>query len=296
MFKWINNRIIVLAAALAFAMWLPAGMALGGGYYYGGYGHHGYGHHYGYGYGHHYGYGYGHHYGGHEHGHHGGYGHHYAYYGLGAYALYGLFGHYGHDDYDYGHHYYGGHYYTPYYSHYSYPYAYGYSSYPSRSRHTYSGSRHENTNQEGARISHVRDGWQLLRNNHPNDALNAFATEAETHPTKGMPKVGYALASAGAGQLDRGVWAMRRALRFEPEALRYMAVDKSLQTRIRELIHRYDYDSASAKATDAAFMRASLHYLLRESTEARHAMDQVVQAHDDTVSAKNLNKLIREAP
>jgi len=270
----------VLATLLAFGVWLPAGMALAGRYYYGGYGHHGYGHHYGYGHS------YGHHYGG--------YGHHYAYYGLGSYALYGLFGHYG--DHDYGHHYYGSHYYTPYYSHYSYPYAYGYSSYPSRSRHTYSGSRHENGNQEGARISRIRDGWQLLRNNHLNDALNAFATEAETHPTKGMPKVGYALASAGAGQLDRGVWAMRRALRFEPEALHYMNVDQSLQTRIRKLIHRYDYDSASAKATDAAFMRASLHYLLRESTEARHAMDQVVQAHDDTVSAKNLNKLIREAP
>jgi len=272
MFKWINNRIITLAIILAFGMWLPAGVAMAGGYYYGGYGHHGYGHHYGYGhsYGHHYGYGhgYGHHYGD--------YGHHYAYYGLGLYALHGL----------YSHHNYGNHYYTPYYGHYSYPYSYGYSSY-SRERHTYN-------NQEGARISRSRDGWQLLKDNHPNDALNAFAIEAQNHPAKGMPKVGYALASAEAGQLDRGVWAMRRALRFDPESLHYVTVDKSLQPRIKALIHRYDYDSASAKATDAAFMRTALHYLLRESAEAKQAMDQVVQARDGTVSARNLKKLIHE--
>jgi len=277
MLKWLNNKMIVLAVMLAFSMWLPAGIASAGGYYYG---HHGYGHHYGYGYGHYYG--------GHEHGHHGGYGHHYAYYGLGAYALYGLFGHYGHD---YGDHYYGSHYYTPYYEpyygHYSYPYSYGYSSY-SHESHVY------NQHQEGDRITHSSDGWKLLRDNHPNDALNAFAIEARNHPAKGMPKVGYALASAETGQLDRGVWAMRRALRFDPESLHYMTVDQTMRIRIRALIHRYDYDSSSAKATDAAFMRASLHYLLRESAEARHAMDQAMQANDDTVSSRNLNKLLHE--
>jgi len=279
MFKWINNRVIALAIILAFGMWLPAGMAMAGGHYYGGYGHHGYGHHYGYGHG------YGHHYGGHEHGHHSGYGHHYAYYGLGAYALYDLFGHY--DDYGYGHHYYyGDHYYTPYYGYSSYPYSYGYPSY-SHENHAYS-------HQEDARISHNRDGWQLLKDNHPNDALNAFAIEAQNHPTKGMPKVGYALASAETGQLDRGVWAMRRALRFDPESLHYIAMDQPLKTKIRALIHRYDYNSTSAKSTDAAFMRASLHYLIRESTEAKHAMDQMVQAHDDAISTRNLKKLIHE--
>jgi len=80
MFKWINNKMIVLVTALVFGIWLPAGIASAGGYYYG---HHSYGHHDGYGHG------YGHHYGG--------YGHHYAYYGLGLYALHGLYGHYGHD-------------------------------------------------------------------------------------------------------------------------------------------------------------------------------------------------------
>jgi len=264
MFKWIDNKTIALATILVFGMWFPTG-AMAGGHYYGDYGHH-------YGYGHSYGH------------HHGGYGHHYAYYGLGLYALRGLYSY--HDDHDYGHHYYGSHYYTPYYGHYSYPYSYGYSSY-SNERHTYN-------SQDGARISHSRDGWQLLKDNHPNDALNAFAIEAQDHPAKGMPKVGYALASAETGQLDRGVWAMRRALRFDPESLHYMTVDKSLQPRIQELIHRYDYDAASAKATDAAFMRASLHYLLRESADAKKAMDQVVQARDSTVSARNLKKLIHE--
>jgi len=256
----------VLTAILAFGIWLPAGMASAGGYYYG---HHGYGHQYGHGYG------YGHQYGGHE------YGHRYAYYGLGSYALYGLYSHYGHHDY-------GSHYYTPYYSHYSSPYTYGYSSY-SNERYTYN-------NQEGVRISHSRDGWQLLKDNHPNKALSAFAIEAQDHPAKGMPKVGYALASAETGQLDRGVWAMRRALRFDPESLHYVTVDQSLQKRIRELIHRYDYDSASAKATDAAFMRASLHYLLRETPAARTAMKQALDTRNSTVSTRNLKKLIHDSP
>jgi len=250
MFKWLNNRIVVLTAILVFGIWLPADMASAGGYYYG---HHGYGHQYG--------------------GH--GYGHRYAYYGLGSYALY-------------GHHGYGNYYYTPYYGYYSSPYTYGYSSY-SNERYTYK-------NQEDVRISHSRDGWQLLKDNHPNKALSAFAIEAQDHPAKGMPKVGYALASAGTGQLGRGVWAMRRALRFDPESLHYVAVDQSLRKRIRDLIHRYDYDSTSAKATDAAFMRASLHYLLRETPAARTAMKQALDTRNGTVSTRNLKKLIHDSP
>ncbi len=232
----------------------------------------------------------------------GDHGGHYAYYGLGLFAL-GLYGHhyYGHHYYGhhyYGHYYYGHHYYTPYYGYYSYPgysiYPYAYGRAPDTSDRHENGTYRQQDNLAGARIAHVRDGWKLLKEHRPDDALNAFAIEAQEHPTRGMPKVGYALAAAENGQLDRGVWAMRRALRFEPEALHYMNVDKQLQKSIRELIHRYDYDSASEKATDAAFMRAALHYLLREDKKARAAMDQALRVRDDSASAKNLGKLIRE--
>jgi len=117
----------------------------------------------------------------------------------------------------------------------------------------------------GDRIVHSRNGWELLQQHRPDEALNAFAVEAQAHPRQGMPKVGYALATAENGKLDRGVWAMRRTLRFETEALRYMEVKPALRESIRKLIRRYEYESGHVKAVDTTFMHASLHYLLHEN-------------------------------
>jgi len=233
--------------------------AQAGGYLYFGYGHHG-GH---YGYGHSYGYGY-------------------------SYPYYGRHSYYGYGHHGYGHHRYG------------YPgYGYGYSNY-GHHYHSYptpyssgdddsSGPTYQNRTYD----RDVSNGWTLLGNNQASAALSAFGRQAQASPSKGAPKVGYALASADLGRLDKGVWAMRRALKTDPDALHYVALDQRLDAKVQQIIQQYEKKPAySARDTDTAFMLASLHYLRRDMKAARNHIDQAIRAADRRISTKNLRALI----
>ncbi|MDQ6982625.1 MAG: hypothetical protein Q9M08_06445 [Mariprofundus sp.] len=243
-----------LFLSFAIALFLSA-PAQAGGYLHFGYGHHG-GH---YGYGHSYGYGYS-----------------YPYYGLHSYS-------------GYGHHYYGhryGGYGYPYYSHReSYASDYGNS--------TSSDYNTSTTYRGGSSVQATGNGWSLLGNNQASAALTDFGRQAQASPSKGDPKVGYALASADLGRLDKGVWAMRRALRIDPNALHYVALDQHLDAKVHQIIQQYEKKQAySARDADTAFMLASLHYLRRDIKAARNNIDQAVLARHVSTSTKNLRALI----
>ena len=125
------------------------------------------------------------------------------------------------------------------------------------------------------------------------DALREFANEAPRHPSHGLPKIGYALSTAASGDLRRGVWAMRRALGVDPESIHYMTIDEPLRSRVAQLITRYrDNDGAAVRNANAAFMLASLHYLLGETDSARIAIDLAVADGDRSTSTGNLKRLI----
>jgi len=265
---------LFLAFAIAFlglgSFLFVAAPAQAGGYLHFGLGHHS--SHYGghYGYGHSYGYGYS-----------------YPYYGLHSY--YG----YGHHAYGYGHHSYG------------YPsYGYGYSNYghhdysystPYASDDGYSsGSTYQSrTYDRGGSDIATGNGWTLLGNNQASAALTDFGRQAQASPSKGDPKVGYALASADLGRLDKGVWAMRRALRTDPDALHYVTLDQQLDAKVEHIIQQYEKKLAySSSDGDAAFMLASLHYLRRDIEAAHTNIDQAMLANHVSASTRNLKDLI----
>lgn len=136
-------------------------------------------------------------------------------------------------------------------------------------------------------------GWGLLAADRPADALSVFANEAQRNPTRGMPKLGYALAAAQLGDLDKGVWAMRRALRYDPDALHYFTAGQQLRPKIHHLIGRYENRLESASYNpDAAFMLAALHYLVRDTDAARAAINLAIRQADRSSSAANLKRLI----
>ncbi len=220
-----------------------------------------------------------------------GYGHYSGHHGYGySYPYYGLHSYYG-----YGHHSYG------------YPgYSYGYSNYshhnnsyatPYRSDDDYSSastyqSRTYNRGDSSIATGH---GWSLLGNNQASAALSDFGRQAQAFPAKGDPKVGYALASADLGRLDKGVWAMRRALRVDPHALHYISLDERLNNKVEQIIRQYEKKSAySDRDYDTAFMLASLHYLRRDIHAAHSFIDQAVLARHHSSSTKNLKALIDE--
>lgn len=138
-----------------------------------------------------------------------------------------------------------------------------------------------------------RGAWASLAEGHYARALAAFADEASSHPNQGRPKVGYALSAAANGDLVRGVWAMRRALRIDPDAMHYVAVDGALRQRVEQLIAHY-VEGADDALDDAevTFMLASLYYLLRESESAKNAIKVALAGDGASLSTTNLGRII----
>ncbi len=261
-----TRKVLTLNLFLSFAITLflaalPVSIPVqAGGYLHFGFGHHG-GH---YGYGHSYGYGYG-----------------YPYYGLHSY-------------YGYGHHGYGHHYYGHHYGGYGYPYYSHRESYDSDYGDSTSSNYNTSTTYRGgSSIQATGNGWSLLGNNQASAALADFGRQAQASPSKGDPKVGYALASADLGHLDKGVWAMRRALKIDPNALHYVALDQHLDAKVQQIIQQYEKQQAySSRDADTAFMLASLHFLRRDMKAARNHIHQAMRAEDRSTSTINLRALI----
>ncbi len=137
--------------------------------------------------------------------------------------------------------------------------------------------------------------WSLLATNRAADAFREFGRQAGSDPDNGVPKVGYALASAMMGDVPRGVWAMRRALRSHPHSLQDVTINEQLRPKVEHLAHQYEQalDHAT-QDRDAAFMVASLHHLLRNTDKAHHAIERAIRDGDHSVSAKNLRQLIEK--
>jgi len=227
------------------------------------------------------------HYGSH---HSGGYGHHGSHHRNHHYGGHYSYPYYGNHHYDshYSYPYYGSHYYGGYYN---YPY-YG-GSYPGYRRNSYRAPDYaiSNNNDYSASGANDKQGWSLLARGEQRRALKTFATQAQNNPKNGTIKVGYALAAAASGDLDRGVWAMRRAMRIDPDTLHYLTLDEDLKGIVNHLITRYKNDSHyRVETTDRDFMVASLYYLLHDTEAAgRFLPDQ-----DTHASAKNLDRLIHQ--
>jgi len=141
--------------------------------------------------------------------------------------------------------------------------------------------------------------WNLLAAGRYDDALSRFAIKAQSNPRRSAPKTGYALAAAGVGDTARGVWAMRRAFRIDPDGVEYVRVDEKLRPRVETLLRRYEADLRGPNHhADSAFMVASLHYLLGDYEAARTTLQQAVDYGDRNTSAANLERLLsqHEAP
>jgi len=178
-----------------------------------------------------------------------------------------------------------------------YAYSYPYSRYNSYGSNTYPrvpaleyGSGYATPKQ--LTVS-TEDGWKLLREDQPRAAFQAFSEEATANPEKGAPKVGYSLASAELGDLDRGIWAMRRALRIDPYSLQYIALGDEIRSRLGDLIYEYEHAPNHSKENpDDAFMLAVLHYLSGDLKAAQLAIGRVVESGDTARSSRNLVRVI----
>ncbi len=211
-------------------------------------------------------------------------------------------GHYGHNGYGhYGYRKYGGH---NYYPHKYYQYG-QYSYYPSRSYQKYPKSHtlavpdnikvySDNNETLHSNSFHSRinsRAWQTLTQGEYRTALNIFAQEAQSYPNSGIPKVGYALATASSGNLERGVWAMRRALRIDPTSLHYLQLNEKGRVLIEYLIHQYSSQENQTNFNQA-FMVSALHYLIHDYVAAKKSIASAQQYGEKSPSFTNLQKLV----
>lgn len=132
--------------------------------------------------------------------------------------------------------------------------------------------------------------WRLLAAGRYTDAVSAFAYESEQDPELGEPRIGYALAAAARGDLASGVWAMRRACRYEPAALEQIEINEPLRPELQELVRRYA--NSDVGRSDAAFMTATLHLLLGDRPAARRAVQGALQNGDYSQSTRSVQQLL----
>lgn len=144
----------------------------------------------------------------------------------------------------------------------------------------------------GSEATHAR-GWALLADGRYRDARSIFGQEAQSDPRNGGPKVGYALSAAAMGDLDRGAWAMRRALSMDPDALHYLTIDATLRPRLEEIMDRYrDNAYPTVDKANSAFMLASMHYLLGDIEAAQSAIVLAVVEGERGNATVNLKRLV----
>lgn len=199
------------------------------------------------------------------------------------------YGHYGYRKYG-GHSYYPGKYYRR--NHYDYPrrnYLKSYSFTVPANIKVYTDSnlnQHSNTAYSGINSS----AWQTLSQGQFSLALNFFAQEAQSHPNSGIPKAGYALATASRGNLEKGIWAMRRAFRIDPDSLHYLQLDEKGHVLINNLIGQYSINTNN----DQAFMISALYYLKHDYIAAKKSIGSAQQYGDESSSFINLQRLVNQ--
>ena len=166
--------------------------------------------------------------------------------------------------------------------------SFGLRSYSGHSKYKYDRyAGHKKRPYAGASLD---NGWDLLAGDRAGDALHHFSAAAQANPASGLPKVGLAMAAADLGHLGRGVRAMRRAMRVDPDAIHYVDGQNGLRYKVEHLIQRYQgSDLYSAGDADAYFMLAALHYILDDLQASKKYAEQ---AGDGATSTRNLYRLI----
>ena len=184
---------------------------------------------------------------------------------------------------------YSSHYYPYSYYPYAYPFyrSYGYSS----PAYSYEEPVYSTSKPYGI----DSPGWIYLARRNFQAAINVFAKDIQSFPDAGIPKVGFALATAAAGNMTESVLAMREAFNVDPDSIRYIYFDEKVLPIIDDLIEKYEYVlQQSNKRPDEAFMVSALHYLRYDYGSAHEAINRAITDGDKSLSLGKLHRLVDE--
>ena len=132
------------------------------------------------------------------------------------------------------------------------------------------------------------EGWDWLAKGNADYALDIFAIQSQQNLNSGIPKIGFAIATAANGESDRATRAMRKAIRVDATALDKIEV-KNIKPTIETLSENYKLSlNTNKNNTDDAFMVAALAYLQKDYATA----NAMISENDRSQSANNLRALI----
>jgi hypothetical protein len=132
------------------------------------------------------------------------------------------------------------------------------------------------------------EGWDWLAKGNADYALDIFAIQSQQNLNSGIPKVGFAIAAATNGEIDRATRAMRKAIRVDAAALDKININ-NIKPTIEALSENYKLILNNNKNnTDNVFMIAALSYLQQDYITAR----DMIAEDDQSQSANNLRELI----
>lgn len=257
----VPNRYKLFCKSLIISVFLFLTVHSNPSYAYGGYGHHGYGYHHGYGHGARVGV--------HHHSHNNTLG--YIVLGLlGLYVLHEIF-----DDDDR-------------YDRYPAPRRVETPPYRPAPRSTqYNVIKHSSSNINDYQYND-NAGWDALIDGHNQTAMTVFAIQSQQQLTSGIPKVGFALAAASNGELERAAWSMHKAVKHDPFALNQVKQQANLDKLVTNLKQQYQLAAATQRQTEHYhFMLASLSYLQSDLV----AMKTHLGRSGESQSTRNLAKL-----
>ena len=138
-------------------------------------------------------------------------------------------------------------------------------------------------------------GWNHLANSQWTNATNAFTQKIATGVEPGATRVGYALASAGAGDLDHAVWAMRRAFERNMGDIDAMMFEEELLPSVEAVTRMYETRmETSGENSDDAFMLAALYQMQGDPEMAAMAADYIEKANSLDVASVNLTTMIKQ--
>ncbi len=138
-------------------------------------------------------------------------------------------------------------------------------------------------------------GWDQLAQGQPLQASQTFASTLNAGQA-GHARVGFALAAADSGDLNQGVWAMRRAFALDCDSVCKMLLDEKLRPTAERVTRAYEerMSSANSNMKDDAFMLAAMYQMQGDPEMATMAMDYVKKANAFDEGSRNLNKVIGE--
>ncbi len=142
-------------------------------------------------------------------------------------------------------------------------------------------------------VEALRQGWSLVAQGKAKEAVTVFAVECEADARLAQSKIGYAIASALAGETAAAKWGIRRAFGLQSDGLAYLPAVEGLTDQMNGL-SRLLWSSMGGRAVSADdwFLLASVDYLRHDLDSARKAAQEATDLGDNSPSLRNLRSQI----